>query len=401
MVQQILTVSELNNHIRQLIEQDEGLLTVCIRGELSNYKIHSSGHHYFSVKDSESSLRCVMFRNSAVRLRFRPENGMKVLLYGRVSVYIRDGGYQLYCANIVPDGLGELQAAFDQLKKRLSAEGLFDPALKKQLPAFPGKIVLITSPTGSAVHDMIRILRTRWPLSSVLIAPCLVQGPDAPETIAAALNYVNEWHLADLIITGRGGGSLEDLWAFNSEAVARAIAASSIPVISAVGHEPDVTISDYAADLRASTPSNAAEIAVPDHREIIQRLDSCFHHMNTRIDRLLSVQAQTIRSCRRSVELAGPDAILRTGRQDLDHCFDKLTAIIQEQINRYRSDLQVKSGTMQALDVRRTLARGYAVVTKENRIIDSAKKVTVDESISIRFQDGQADCVIRSVRIQE
>lgn len=401
MENQIFTVSELNNHIRQLIEQDEGLLSVCIRGELSNYKIHSSGHHYFSVKDSESSLRCVMFRSSAVRLRFRPENGMRVLLYGRVSVYIRDGGYQLYCANIIPDGLGELQAAFDQLKNRLSAEGLFDPSLKKALPSFPGKIALITSPTGAAVRDMIRILQKRWPLSSVLIAPCLVQGPEAPESIAAALNYVNEWHLAELIITGRGGGSLEDLWAFNSETVARAIAASSIPVISAVGHEPDVTISDYVADLRASTPSNAAEMAVPDQRELIRRLDSGFHRMNTRIERVLSVQAQFMRSLRKSMELSGPDVILRTGRQDLDHCFDKMTALVQEQLYRYRSFLQQKKEIIQALDDRKTLARGYAVVTKEDRIIDSVKELTANESICVRFQDGQADCLVRSIRLEE
>ena len=393
MEHQIITVSELNEYIRQRFELDGNLQSVCIRGELSNYKIHSSGHHYFSVKDNESSLRCVMFRSSAVRLRFRPENGMKVLLYGKVSVYVRDGAYQLYCTNIVPDGLGELQAAFEQLKKRLSEEGLFDPAVKKPLPAFPQKIALVTSPTGAAVRDMIRILQKRWPPASVLIVPCLVQGAEAPESIAAALNYVNTWHLADLIITGRGGGSLEDLWAFNTEPVARAIAASSIPVISAVGHEPDVTLSDFVSDLRASTPSNAAEMAVPDQREMKSRLASAFQHMNVRIDRMLSVQAQFIRSCRRSMALAGPESILRSRRQDLDWYYDKLTTNVLERFGRYRADLEAKTGKIRALDAKGILSRGYAIVTKKEQIIDSAKDIAENESISIRFRDGQAELI--------
>jgi exodeoxyribonuclease VII large subunit len=399
--QPIITVSELNEYIRQRIEGDRNLQAVCIRGELSNYKIHSSGHHYFSVKDSESSLRCVMFRSSAVRLRFRPENGMKVLLYGKVSVYVRDGAYQLYCTNIVPDGLGELQAAYEQLKKQLSEEGLFDPERKKPLPAFPKRIALVTSPTGAAVRDMIRILQKRWPLASVLIVPCLVQGPEAPESIAAALRYADAWHLADLIITGRGGGSLEDLWAFNTEIVARTIAGCSIPVISAVGHEPDVTISDFTADLRASTPSNAAELAVPDRQEIRNRLNACFLHMNTRIGRTLSEKAQFIRAARRSVAFADPETILSSRRQDLDRYYDKLTALVQDLLRQHRSDLQAKTGMLQALDVNKVLSRGYTIVTKGEQVIDSARELAEDESILIRFRDGQADCLVRSIRVQE
>ena len=269
-----LTVSELNEAVRGLLESDLRFRNLCVEGEISNYKIYPSGHHYFTLKDQESSLRCVMFRSSAARLRFRPENGMRVFVSGSLRVYPRDGAYQLSCTAIVPDGVGELQAAFEQLKQRLYAEGLFDEAHKKPLPPFPARIAIITSSAGAAVHDMIRILGKRWPLAKVLLLPVRVQGVEAPPEIAGAIRYANEFDVADLIITGRGGGSIEDLWAFNDERVARAIYASRLPVISAVGHEPDVTISDYVADRRASTPSNAAEIAVPDCREIEELLSA-------------------------------------------------------------------------------------------------------------------------------
>lgn len=269
-----LTVTQLNNRIKDLFELDPLLADVCVRGELSNYKIYPSGHHYFTLKDSESSLRCVMFKSNASKLRFRPESGMSVTAFGRVSVYPRDGAYQLYCSALMPEGTGDLQLAFEQLKAKLSAEGLFDREHKKALPEFPEQIAIITSSAGAAVHDMIRILGHRWPLSKVILLPVRVQGVEAPAEIAGAINYANEFKVADLIITGRGGGSIEDLWAFNDERVARAIYASNIPIISAVGHEPDVTISDYVADRRASTPSNAAEIAVPDINEILENLRS-------------------------------------------------------------------------------------------------------------------------------
>ncbi len=264
----IFSVTELNNRIKDLFELDPVLLNVCVRGELSNYKRYPSGHHYFTLKDSGSSVRCVMFRSYAERLRFLPENGMSVLAFGRVSVYPRDGAYQLYCSRIEPEGSGDLQIAFEQLKAKLEKEGLFDDSHKRALPKYPGKIAVITSEAGAAVHDIINILDRRWPLSEVLVLPVKVQGEEAPAEIAAALRYANGYKVADLIITGRGGGSAEDLWAFNDERVARAIFDSVIPVISAVGHEPDVTISDYVADRRASTPSNAAETAVPDQRDI-------------------------------------------------------------------------------------------------------------------------------------
>ena len=260
----IFSVTELNQFVKMLLEGVPELQNVSVRGELSNYKMYPSGHHYFTLKDSEGALRCVMFRTQAQRLRFRPENGMKVVLTGRLAVFPRDGAYQLYCNTLTPEGVGDLAVAFEQLKAKLYAEGLFDPAHKKPLPRYPERIAVITSSAGAAVHDMIRILRRRYPLAKVILLPVRVQGTEAPPEIVGAIRYANRHRIGDVIITGRGGGSMEDLWAFNDERVARAIYASEIPVISAVGHEPDVTISDFVADARASTPSNAAEITVPE-----------------------------------------------------------------------------------------------------------------------------------------
>ena len=397
----ILTVTQLNNYIRRLLEQDEELLSIAIRGELSNYKIHSSGHHYFSVKDSESTLRCVMFKSSAMHLRFRPENGMKVILFGKVSVYTRDGVYQLYCTNLIPDGLGELQAAFEQLKQRLSDEGLFDPSKKKPIPAFPKRIALVTSPTGAAVQDMIRILRKRWPLSSVLIVPSLVQGPDAPESISEALSYVNTWQLADLIIVGRGGGSLEDLWAFNTETVARAICSSSIPVISAVGHEPDVTIADYVADLRAATPSHAAECAVPDRSEESRVMDGLFRQINSRIDRILQEHSHAVRDRKKALTYLDPAAVIRNSRLDLDRSYDRMTAVLQNLLRKHRQELLSKTGMIRTLDPRQILTRGFSIVTKEEAVVDSAFSLAVNDTVRIRFKDGQASCLVREIQLQE
>ena len=278
---QPITVSELNAHIKGLLDSDLLLGSLAVRGELSNYKVYSSGHHYFTLKDAESSLKCVMFRSSASRIRFRPENGMGVTAVGSVSVYPRDGVYQLYCSELIPTGMGDLYLAFEQLKVRLSKEGLFDPSHKKPLPAYPKRIAVITSGSGAAVRDIIRVLGHRWPDTEVVILPVRVQGVEAPPEIVGAIRYANRYRVGDLIITGRGGGSMEDLWAFNDERVARAIYDSEIPVISAVGHEPDVTIADFVADLRAATPSNAAELAVPDQADVRETLNgyrSRFEH---------------------------------------------------------------------------------------------------------------------------
>lgn len=260
----IYGVTEVNQLVKGLLDSAPALQGVAVRGELSNYKIYPSGHHYFTLKDQEGALRCVMFRGQASRLRFRPENGMKAVASGRITVFPRDGAYQLYCDSLIPEGVGDLAVAFQQLKEKLWKEGLFDPAHKKPLPPYPEKIAIVTSGAGAAVHDMIRILRRRYPIARVILLPVRVQGAEAPPEIVGAIRYADRWKIGDVIITGRGGGSMEDLWAFNDERVARAIYDCETPIISAVGHEPDVTIADFVADARASTPSNAAEIAVPD-----------------------------------------------------------------------------------------------------------------------------------------
>lgn len=279
MERHIFSVTEVNELVKLLLDNEPMLSGICVRGEISNYKMYPSGHHYFSLKDPTGAIRCVMFKGQALRLRFRPENGMKVLVTGRVSVFPRDGAYQLYCDTMTPEGAGDLALAFEQLKKQLYKEGLFDEAHKKPLPRFPERIAIVTSSAGAAIHDMIRILRRRYPLAKVILLPVRVQGAEAPPEIAGAIRYADKWKIGDVIITGRGGGSMEDLWAFNDERVARAIYACETPVISAVGHEPDVTISDFVADARASTPSNAAEIAVPDQVELRRQLSDLAERM--------------------------------------------------------------------------------------------------------------------------
>ena len=299
----IYAVSEVNGLIKDLIDGTPQLSGLYIRGELSNYKIYPSGHHYFTLKDGQSALRCVMFKSSAMKLRFRPENGMQAVVFGRISVFPRDGAYQLYCTQLSPDGVGDLYVAFEQLKQKLQQEGLFDPAHKKPLPPYPQRIAIVTSGAGAAVHDMIRILRRRYPIAKVLLLPVRVQGAEAPPEIVGAIRYANRWKLGDVLITGRGGGSMEDLWAFNDERVARAIADSHIPVISAVGHEPDVTISDFVADLRAATPSNAAELAVPDQTELRQHLAAQRAMLLTLMTRRLKQERQRV------AQLAGARAL--------------------------------------------------------------------------------------------
>ncbi len=393
-----LSVSELNAYIKSLLDEDGLLANVCVRGELSNYKIYPSGHHYFTLKDSESSLRCVMFRASAAKLRFRPENGMCVTVSGRVAVYLRDGAYQLNCSSLMPEGQGDLQVAFEQLKARLSQEGLFDAAHKKPLPAFPGRIAVITSSAGAAVHDMIRILGRRWPMSKVLLLPVRVQGAEAPPEIAGAIRYANEFQLADLIITGRGGGSMEDLWAFNDERVARAIYASAIPVISAVGHEPDVTISDYVADRRASTPSNAAEIAVPDWREMREQLDAYGIRSRQAMEKKLGTLAQRLDALGKKRVLQDPGVYLDNRRMDLDRVRDRLLAA-QDRVLAAKKQRFVKLGaSLDAMSPLRVLSRGYTVALKDSGApVRSVRDLRTGERVSVRFSDGEARCRVEEL----
>ena len=400
-LRQSLSVTELNERIRSLLELDPMLANVSVYGELSNYKIYPSGHHYFTLKDSESSLRCVLFKGSALKLRFRPENGMRVTLNGRISVYSRDGAYQLICAGMTPEGMGDLQIAFEQLKAKLAAEGLFDPAHKKALPAIPGRIAIITSSAGAAIHDMIRILARRWPMAKILLLPVRVQGVEAPPEIAGAIRYANEFQLADLIITGRGGGSIEDLWAFNDERVARAIFASQIPVISAVGHEPDVTISDYVADRRASTPSNAAEIAVPDCLEVEEILRSYEIRGGQALRKRLQQLRERLQNYADKRVLTDPAASIDNRRITLDHTRSRLCAA-QERIVFGKKQRYVQlASSLDAMSPLRVLSRGYAVASDaQGQTLRSARQLRCGDTLRLRFADGQANCRVEELEIE-
>ena len=393
-----LTVSELNEAVRSLVESNLRFRDLCVVGEISNYKIYPSGHHYFTLKDSESSLRCVMFRASASRLRFRPENGMRVFASGSLRIYPRDGAYQLYCNGIVPDGVGDLQIAFEQLKQKLYAEGLFDESHKKALPAFPKRIAIVTSSAGAAVHDMIRIFRQRWPMTKLLLLPVRVQGMEAPAEIASAIRYANQHQIADLIITGRGGGSLEDLWAFNDERVARAIYASEIPVISAVGHEPDITISDFVADRRASTPSNAAEIAVPDHREMEEYIRGIGVRLDQSVLRDLQKRRQQLGSLKNRGVLKDASSFVDLRRMDVDRITARLVSAGQKQIAERRQALVQSAAALDAMSPLKVLSRGYVVADKGNgEIVRSLKQLSKGELLELLFTDGKASCMVEEL----
>lgn len=402
MERQSLSVSELNNLIKGLLEQEPSLSNVCVRGELSNYKIYPSGHHYFTLKDSESSLRCVMFKSSAVKLRFRPENGMSVTVYGRVAVYPRDGAYQLYCSAIMPEGAGDLQVAFEQLKAQLASEGLFERSHKKPLPQFPKRIAIITSSAGAAVHDMIRILGHRWPMAQVVLLPVRVQGTEAPPEIAGAIRYANEFKVADLIITGRGGGSMEDLWAFNDERVARAIYDSGLPVISAVGHEPDVTIADYVADVRASTPSNAAEIAVPDWHEVQDALNSYGIRADQAMRKKLLSLNERLESYKNKRVMTDPTAHIDNRRIELDHVRDRLAAVEDRKLSRCRQSFVALTAALDAMSPLRVLSRGYAIAEKEDgSTVKSVDMLSPGDGFCLQLWDGKAQCCVSSVSKRE
>lgn len=388
-----ISVTALNRYVKQLLDRDAVLSRVLVRSEISNYKMYPSGHHYFSLKDAESSIRCVMFRREASSLRFRPENGMKVIVSGRVSVFPRDGAYQLYCDTMVPDGVGDLAAAFEQLKNRLHREGLFDPAHKKPIPAYPKTIALVTSPAGAAVRDMIRILGERWPLAKVLVVPVRVQGEEAPEEIVQALDLVNACQAADLIITGRGGGSMEDLWAFNDEEVARAIWRSQIPVISAVGHEPDVTIADFAADLRASTPSNAAELAVPDQEELRETLGHLSARLEKAMDRSLRLRRERLTRLGGSPYLRSPLRPIQEKRLLLDYQQQRLSRSGERLLGEARQRLGRLAATLDALSPFRVLSRGYAITQKEDgTVLSTIEQAAVGDSLRVRLSDGTLLC---------
>jgi exodeoxyribonuclease VII large subunit len=392
--QTIYTVTQVNTYIKSLLDGEKTLNRIYIRGEISNYKRYPSGHHYFSLKDEQGTLRCVMFRSSAARLRFRPDNGMQVIAFGRVSVFPRDGGYQLYVDALTPDGAGDLYLAFEQLKAKLYAEGLFDPAHKKPIPAMPERIGIITSSAGAAVHDMLRILNARWNLAEVKLLPVRVQGVEAPEEIAGAIAYANRWQVADLLIVGRGGGSMEDLWAFNDERVARAIYASEIPIISAVGHEPDVTIADFVADLRAATPSNGAELAVPDKNDVYAGLRSLTMRLNQAQGEILRQYRTRLERCAASRVLTDPMTAVTDRRLLLDYTQQKLTAAVERRLNGERQQFAKLSAGLDAMSPLKVLGRGYAVAQKGKTVVSSLNQVETGERIDVRISDGVLNCTV-------
>ncbi|MCI5616327.1 MAG: exodeoxyribonuclease VII large subunit [Clostridia bacterium] len=398
MALQPVSVTQLTQYIKLLLDRDEILSQACVRGELSNYKIHSSGHHYFTLKDEGAVISCVMFRSDAMRLRFRPETGMKVILSGRVSLFPKSGQYQIYVSHMQPDGVGDLAVAFEQLKKKLSAEGLFDPARKKPLPRYPGTVALVTSPTGAAVQDMIRILGRRWPLARVLVCPVRVQGAGAAEEIAAMLDYVDGHDLADVIITGRGGGSMEDLWAFNEEIVARAIARCDIPVISAVGHEPDVTIADFAADVRAATPSNGAEIAVCDQSELRDALGQLTVRLTRAQDRRISALTDRLNRLKASPVMRSPEGAIQQRELLLELLRQRLEHAGTRRFQQEEQRLARLAGRLDALSPLKVLARGYALASREDgTVIRAAGELAPGEPIRLRLGQGSARCTVDTI----
>lgn len=401
MIQQplVLTVTQLNMYLRSRFEEDGNLANVFVTGEISNFTNHyRSGHFYFTLKDERCALHAVMFARSAGRLRFLPADGMKVIARGKVGVYEVSGQYQLYVEDLQPDGLGALNLAFEQLKARLEKEGLFDSSRKKPIPRFPERIGVITSPTGAAVHDIVTILARRYPAAEVVFCPVQVQGELAAPQITEALNRMNSLRCADVIILGRGGGSIEDLWPFNEEIVARAVAASEIPVISAVGHETDFTICDFAADLRAPTPSAAAELAVPERSELLAGVEALRIRMKNAAYGKVTEARDTLRPLAESEELKNPIAAVDLRRQTLDRLADRLNQSANARLTREKQNFSAVCGKLNALSPLAVLSRGYAAVfSSAGKSILSAEAVKPGDRISVRMRDGSLRCEVNDV----
>lgn len=402
MEERILSITQVNEYIRAQMDHDPLLSSVAVRGEISNYKLYPSGHHYFTLKDENAALKCVMFKGNAFRLKFRPENGMKIVAFGKVSVFPRDGAYQLYCTAMNVDGVGDLHAAFEQLKTKLAVQGLFDEAHKKHIPQYPETIGIITSSAGAAVHDMLRILKKRYPISKVRLIPVRVQGEEAPGEIAAAIDYANHFQLADVLIVGRGGGSIEDLWAFNEEIVAHAIYRSEIPVISAVGHEPDVTISDYVADLRAATPSNAAELAVPDQDALRQTLDSMSAAMASVLSRQIKTGRMHLKALSAGSALQSPVAYIQIKRNALELLNNKLISVFSAYISSKKHQFTRHTAMLDAMSPLKVLSRGYSVsMSDSGSVITSVQQVNQNDSVSVSVSDGVFRAVVLDKKEQK
>ncbi len=386
---QALSVTQVNLYIKEIMNRDDVLTDVLVKGELSNFKAHSSGHMYMSLKDETGVMRAVMFRSSAAKLNFKPQNGMKVVAHGRVTVYERDGQYQLYIDHMQQDGIGDLYVAFEQLKNKLGAEGLFDPAHKKPLPKYPKRVGVVTAPTGAAIRDIINVLTRRFSYSDVVLYPVLVQGENAAQSIVSAIRYMNETHGADVLIVGRGGGSIEDLWAFNEEIVARAIYDSEIPIISAVGHEIDFTIADFAADLRAPTPSAAAELAVPAQSELSEKFHNVYVRLYGQVQRMLERKELELKRFRERPVLLNPTVKLEEQQIYIDRLRQDFITRAERVMEQKKKELGILASKLDGLSPLGTLSRGYAVAKgADGRVVRSAKQVNIGDEMTVLLEDG-------------
>jgi exodeoxyribonuclease VII large subunit len=397
---QTVSVKQLNLYAKSLIEGDLRLNDIYVKGEISNFKNHyASGHLYFTLKDNDAAIRCVMFKGYTNQIKFKVEDGLKVIIRGRVSIYEKDGQFQLYAQEMHPDGLGDISLQFEQIKQKLQNEGLFDPDSKRAIPKFPKRIAVVTSETGAAVQDIINVLSRRWKLCEIMLCPVLVQGENAAGDMISTLERIYALSDCDLIIIGRGGGSIEDLWAFNNEALARKIYESPIPVISAVGHETDFTICDFVADLRAPTPSAAAELAVPDQNEYLLKLQSYLIRLKTSLQNKLELNKSKYSLLANSVYLKKPiQAILEKPLQEIDDINDKLLQTYQNKINNYKLRLSQDFATLDALSPLKVLARGYSVAEVDGKPITSVNLVAVGDKINLRVNDGTLLCEIKEKR---
>lgn len=390
-----LSVTELTFHIRRLFDEDSLLNRVAVRGELSNFRRHHSGHCYFTLKDSAAALRCVMFRSRAVSLRFEPADGMQVRVLGRVAVYERDGSYQLYVDSMVADGLGDLSVAFARLREKLLEEGLFDDSRKQPLPLLPRAIGVVTSPTGAALRDIVTVARRRHAGIPILLAPVAVQGEEAPEQIVRGIQLLDRSGRVDVIIIGRGGGSIEELWAFNDERVVRAVAAATTPIVSAVGHQTDYTLSDFAADRRAATPSQAAEIVTPDRLALIQRLRTNQHRLNQSLLNRLIRRRLRLERCLASKLFRRPQEILQERMQRLDQLQDRLASAVETLLNRNQQRWQLANEKLNLLDPLRVLQRGYSVVRRQDgQVVRRAETVGQGDRLDVWLQEGRLGVVV-------
>ena len=384
-----LSVTQINLYIKEVISRDDILSDVLVKGELSNFKAHSSGHMYMSLKDESGVMRAVMFRSAAARLNFRPQNGMKVIAHGRVAVYERDGQYQLYIDDMQQEGQGDLYAAFEQLKKKLAAEGLFDPKHKKPLPKYPKKVGVVTAPTGAAIRDIINVLSRRFSYSDVVLYPVLVQGENSAASIVSAIEYFNATKLADVLIVGRGGGSIEDLWSFNEEVVARAIYDSRIPIVSAVGHEIDFTISDFVADLRAPTPSAAAELVVPSQIELNEKFNNVYRMLYRQAMQVIERGRMRVERCSDRPVFKNPVSKINDERQYLDSLSHMFETACKAALRTKRQELAEAAAKLNGLSPLGTLGRGYSLTKDDSgRVVRSVSQVNSGDMINVTVADG-------------